>query len=511
MPGTIVTSIGLALGSVGISLGFVGTQILTAVVPLAPAAIGAGYQAIQASKLKKQLSAINDDKGIQQILKQTVPAQRLVLGTVTQGGAMFFYEAKPPYIWYGILLAGHPCGAFKGLYVNGHDVRFTPDGFATTTPYRDGANKYLEISYRSGDIDQAIDPIIARDFPNMPSTFRQRGHATLVIKAHYGFGATRQAKQDDHEAKYGPTGRFTPLVRHEGALAYDPRKPGHVLDDESTWAFTSNAILNTARFLTHGWPDTRLVDSDRLDWDRWAIAADEADRWDMGKDSRTFRRHTADGVIQSTDDPYDVIDALRTAALCHLVIDRGRIYPVMRQRRPATATIHLAMLRGPVEYVSAAKKADLVNIVNSEFIAPEREYQMVNGPVLRRSDLIALDGQPRAFTLRGSFVEGSSRIQRLQHAWLKVKRAGRGLSIGVTIEALDQTKFGIGCKVRVAFPEGTLFALYNGEYEVVGRGWDERLEHMRLTLREAVDDVKDFDPATDEQDFTLDDDTLEAA
>jgi hypothetical protein len=105
------------------------------------------------------------------------------------------------------------------------------NGLATSVPFSDGGNVYLKVSFRNGSINQAIDPIIAADFPSMPATFRQRGHATLVMRAHYGFGSGFQEQDDDHKRIYGDQGLLQPLTRFRGAKCYDPRQSGHVLDD----------------------------------------------------------------------------------------------------------------------------------------------------------------------------------------------------------------------------------------------------------------------------------------
>jgi hypothetical protein len=37
---------------------------------------------------------------------------------VTSGGALFFYKAKKPYIWMGILLAAHEVDGLDKIIVN---------------------------------------------------------------------------------------------------------------------------------------------------------------------------------------------------------------------------------------------------------------------------------------------------------------------------------------------------------------------------------------------------------
>lgn len=502
---SLAMSLILAIGP-GIS-GVAATAIVTAGTILgaaAPLALSLGASAYQLSKIKKNVAPTNDPNGLQQILKQAIPPQRLVLGRATTGGALFFYRAKKPYIWYGILLAAHEIDGFENLFINGYTVYIDEDGFATSVPFRDGDRKYIEVSFRRGTLDQAIDPIIARDFPGMPATFRQRGHATIVIKAHYGFGSGFERQYEDHKRVYGDQGALQPLVRLRGAKVPDLRRAGVAIGDPSTWVWSDNAALTTSRFLIHKWPDTQLLDPPRLEWDQWMRGADECDRWEVSKDGETFRRHTVNGIVQSTDDPWDVIENLKTAMGGHVILDRGKVYPVVRGPRGPVATLHQDMLIGGIEYTSEPRARELVNIAKPTFIAPDREYQEVAGPVLRRNDLIAQDNKPREISPRGAFVEDHRRMQRITSAQLNWARDGRTLNVGATTEALP---WGVGKVYRVHLL-GPL-ARVNGLYELVSKGWDDRLRAYRLGFVGYDPEATWFDPQ-DEQDFVIDDDVLTA-
>lgn len=491
----------------GITSGAAVTAIVTTGVILgyaAPVALALGASAYSQYQLKKALANVSDPNTLQNILKQAIPPQRLCLGTCTTGGALFFYKAKKPYIYLGILLAAHEVDGIEKIIVNGYDVFVGPDGYATSVPFADGARQYLKMSFRNGSIDQVIDPIIAADFQDMPATFRQRGHATFVIRGHYGFGGDYQAKDDDHKRVYGDQGTLQPLIRFRGAKCFDPRKPGHVPEDQSTWEWSDNAAITMARYLTHKWPDTQLCDPARLDWDKVARAADEADRWEISKDGTTFHRHTVNGVVQSTDSPFDVIENMKIAMGGHLVLDRGKIYPVVRSVREPVGTLHQAMIVGGMEYTSEPRDRELVNIIRPTFIAPDREYQEVAGPVLRRADLIAVDGKPRELSLRGALVEDHRRMQRLASAALNRARNGRTLAIGATLEAMPWNP---GDVIRTDL-QGAL-AKANGLFELVSKEWNDTLGGYRLTMVGYDPNETAFDPQ-DEMDFVLDEDTLDA-
>src|SRR5690606_42082877 len=109
------------------------------------------------------------------------------------------------------------------------------------------------------------------------------------------------------------------------------------------------------------WPDTRLLDPSRIDFDAFMLAADECDRWEVAKDGETFRRHTVNGVVQSTDDPWDVIENLKIAMGGHVILERGKVYPVIRGRREPQATLHQEMITGGLEYISEPRDRELIN------------------------------------------------------------------------------------------------------------------------------------------------------
>lgn len=458
----------------------------------------------QLKKMGRNTMPVSDPAGLQQIIKQAIPPQRLILGRATTGGALFFYRAKKPYLWYGIALAAHEVDGFENLFMNGHTVIIDNDGFATSVPFRDGDRKYIEVSFRRGTLSQPIDPIIARDFPDMPATFRQRGHATIVIKAHYGFGADFEEQYDDHKRLYGDQGSLQPMVRMRGARVPDLRQPGVVLDDPSTWVWSDNAALTTARYLIHKWPDTQLITPARLDWDRVLRAADECDRWEVSKDGSTFRRHTVNGVVQSMDDPWDIIENLKIAMGGHIILEKGKVYPVIRTLREPVATLHQNMIKGGLEYTSEPRDRELVNIIKPTFVAPDREYQEVAGPVLRREDLIAQDNKPREASVRGAFVEDHRRMQRIASAQLNWARNGRSLTIGATTEAMPW-KAGDIFRVHL---QGAL-ARVNGLYELVSKGWDDRLGGYRLSFTGYDANATTFNPEN-EQDFVIDEDVVTA-
>lgn len=443
------------------------------------------------------------DQGLRVPVRQPIPAQTLCIGTVFKAGALFFQRSDPPYIWLGYELASHRCGPLEQVFLNGIDVPLDTNGEPTSTPYYDGTTRYLKFSYRNGETDQAIDPLLDTDFPSLPSTFRQRGHATVVVKARYG------SNDNAHKDIYGSEGNFNPLFRFQGAALPDPRAPGFDPEDESTWVFgSSNASLGLVRYLVHPWPNMRLVDPSKIDWDLVAEAADIDDKWFGKKDGAVERNHTADGVIFSTDDPLEVCRKFLSSCDGILVNERGKYHVVPGAPRQPVASIHQDMLAGGFEFQSEPADADLINIVKTEFVAPDREYNVVVGPVLRDEDAVTADGRPLETTLSLPLTLGDARAQRLAKRKLFESRGGKSLSVACTVEAADRTRFKAGNVVRVDLRD---FPEVNGLYQIrrIARE-NGMVSRIHIDLVSWSNDRFPWHAPTDQQDFTLDDDVLDA-
>lgn len=485
---------------------------ITALTAITSVAIGVGLNVVAQAMTRSTLPggegvALSAD-GTKLPVKQSIPAQRLVLGRVTSSGAVFFQRDDPPFIWIGFLLDAHRSGGFEALTINGKVCQLESIGGgilgANSAPFFTGATRYIEMSYRDGRSDQAIDPIIARDFPTMPATFRQRGHATAVIKARYG------ATDNTHKDVYGSDGGFNALFRRRGALLPDPRVVGFDPADESTWTWGRGASLGLARFLIHRWPNMRYVDPARIDWDRVAAAADIDDKWIATKDGARERNHTVDGIILSTADASEAVRQLLTASDGLLVRRAGSIYCLPGAPRVPIGTITPELLAGGFERTTEQPDRNLINTVKTEALAEDRDYNTVVGPVLVRSDLVTLDGAPRDTTLSLPFTlgeNGFSRPQRLAKRKLLQSREPGGLSM---LLALPARRYAAGDIVRFDGFAEIGFPGVDGVYQVTRTARTD--DGGRVQLEAVRYDATRFawDAASEQADFVVDDDVLNA-
>lgn len=339
--------------------------------------------------------------------------------------------------------------------------------------------------------------------------FRQRGIATAVLR--YDFGAD----YDEHTALWGQTQRPNPIFLADGIAIPDPRRTGCILqydpndDDavaeaEATWTWSNNAALCQAHYLIQRYGGK--IDPRKMDWDKVAEAAD----WDDGligtKTGGFIKRGTIDGLITLNQKPSDVISPMLSANRGFVLESAGRVWVSSSKPRTPVATIHDAILSGGIEYQSAKPKRDLINRLKVRFVAPDREYQTVDGPILSRGDLQSADGEvldgvlDLPFTLDNS--GGAVRAQVLQKAFLETSRLGRRITCVVDVILLAKAADDlVGNAVNVS---SELFPLFNGVYFVEKWGFADNFGAIQLSLVEYDKSIETgFVAENDQQDFVL--------
>lgn len=439
---------------------------------------------------------VNDDRGLQTSIPKPAPEHALLLGYATLAGTPFFVrggEDNRPYLYKGMLLAAHECDGLDSVLINGTRVLINPDDYqATSVPFFDGSTAFILVSFRNGDIDQAIDPILDEDF-TLPSTYRQRGQATAVIKAHYGTGNNRDKQDDKHRELYGD-GEFEPLFRVRGAKVFDPRNATHVLAQPSTYEWTRNAALNTAHFLRWKYPDI----AGRLDWDRIARAADICDEYRYALDGTAFRQFTVDGVIRANDPVPETIEQLLSACGGRLIRRAGSYHIYPGQAETAVGTVHRGNLRGSLQYRNGLPRGQLTNKLIPEFFSPERDYSTVPGPVISDAADVVADGETRERTERYSFTERHYRAQRLAQRDYREGRLQESVLCGVDISAL-QWDAGRTVNLDLAAFNPAL----TGQWRIERKAWSDGLSGYTLELKRYSPAVNGFDAASDEQPFEV--------
>lgn len=338
--------------------------------------------------------------------------------------------------------------------------------------------------------------------------FRQRGIATAVMR--YNFGAD----QDAYTTLWGQKQRPNPIFLVEGIAVPDPRRSGCILEydpsdadavaeAEATWRWSNNAALCQAHYLIQRYGGK--IDPRRMDWDKVAEAAN----WDDGligtKAGGFIKRGMIDGLITLNQKPSDVMSSMLSANRGFILESAGRVWVSSSKPRVPVATIHDAILSGGIEYQAAKPKRDLINRLKVRFVAPDREYQTVDGPILARVDYQTADGELLDSVLDLPFTLDTGdavRPQVLQKAFLETSRLGRRITCVCDVILLAKSADDlVGNAVNFS---SDLFPLFNGIYFVEKWGFADNFGSIQLSLVEYDKSIEtDFVAADDQQDFTL--------
>jgi hypothetical protein len=166
--------------SAALALGYAASAAL-----VVGASIGLSY--LQAMLIKRPTSegAPLNDPSIRYNTRQPIPPKRIIYGEQKVGGALFFEEVKPPYLYQGLLLCDEEIDSFRRVFVGGNEIAFgalTPNTILTpiAMPGQPDYPNRLQVSLRIGTANQLMDPLLARDFPRLGRVVVPRDLGTAI-------------------------------------------------------------------------------------------------------------------------------------------------------------------------------------------------------------------------------------------------------------------------------------------------------------------------------------------
>lgn len=460
-----------ATAATGLTLGAIATEIAIAI---AQAAIGLGLSALQ-SKLFDSSSRPSSVSlvPVREVIRQSTPFERYVYGRALVGGAFSYWGKQPPYRTAQYLIAAHQCDAVEAVYINGFRCVFNSINESVTPRFRAGGVPFIEINTRLGTTDQVLDTLLASEFPDIPSTFRQRGHTTVTLKAYYGADFT------EHEEVYGSGGAFSPLFLVRGKLIYDPRIYSHDVDDATTWAWSDNWALCIADWMRSSYGGRKP--SSQIDWEAVAEAADLCDQAVGLAAGGSEKRYTMNGGFTSDESPFQVLEQmLACAGDASALWRRGQFAPHPDVIRTPVRTLTQADLISGIAVTSGKSRGELLNQVQSQFVMPTRDYKAAVTPPLQDAAALASDGQLLEAVAQRPFVAGHERAQRLDKLTLKRSRLGRRITFAIGREHLDLE---VGDQIRLEFED---FPTLDGAYDIRYARLNDTLQAIELTVDEAA-------------------------
>jgi len=447
-----------AVSSWWASIGVVGQALVG--IGIALAATGISYL-LNAGRSQQQ--AQNDNLPSVNIPERDGLLERVRLyGTSTTPGGVFFQkvsDADPSVYVYGVAISEGVCDGLEALIINGVECLLDDAGYPLTAPWRDGATTYLKASFRGGEADQSIDPIISARFPSKSSSFRQRGVCTAVVEMNFG------ADADQHSELWGAGGIPQLLFRVRGLRIYDPRDAMMDAADATTWAWSDNATLVQADWMTcsMGFGIAPTL----MDWPsiRDSATVDDATMDTLAGSERVGR---CNGRAFSSESNADVLDAM-TQQNRALVRQADGVYSIRSQMAAQlpVATMYQDQLVGDLAYQNEPDTRAAINSVTVEFAAAELFNQ--SGEVTYSdAALIAADGETYEQRVAMRYCDSPAMAQRLGYMMLEENRNGRTLRMGMDVSVLlapgkTNRQIEIGDVVRVDMRNYTTI---NGLYVV---------------------------------------------
>lgn len=461
---------------------------------LATAALSGASYALQRAAAKKASRGIPSEIN-KQVVKQALPQARVIYGRALVAGPLFFLERRGDWLYMGITLANHEIDAVEQVRMGERRVSFDSSGAATSVPYNDGATIYLYRSIRLGSDTQAIDPILAADFPELPASFRQRGRATIVLKMYQPL----TIPNDLNRLLYGNAGQPAPLFQVRGKKVYDPRDASQSSADPSTWKWSNSPSLCAADFQTmprlKGGGGTAWS---KIDMDALRKAADDDMQPVPLKNGGTEPRYTCNGVVDLDGTaPSEVIQRILTASLGHRVTSNGKYVFLSGVPRDPVWTLNDHSARGSMTAVLQPALSDVVNVVKTTFVSLDREYQLVEGPELRNAAYIAADGAEMPLSVELPFTTSHATAQRIANYLMEDSRNGKRVARSEDLAAL------LLDAADVVELETGVIAAAAGRYIVEQVSVADMPLEFQVSLKGYDPGAYLWNPATQEQDFTI--------
>ncbi|PAJ71978.1 hypothetical protein CJF42_23715 [Pseudoalteromonas sp. NBT06-2] len=246
--------------------------------------------------------------------------------------------------------------------------------------------------------------------------------------AHIGFNQAHVFLELENNREVFPDGISDCEFLIRGARVWDPRDSAQLADDETTWLWSQNAVLNTLHYVrffgAHDVPFSRLP----INW--WIAAANVADEdvefTDKNDVVATEKRYTVNGTFQFTSNPLAVLNQLEQSFAGKVFRQMGQWYiRVGAWYGQPTFTINQKDVHGNVKIKWHADLRDRANIVRATFVDPNQNYERTDAPPVISHQYQLDDNQPLEKSITLPFVRSSTTAQRLALITLEQSRLGR--------------------------------------------------------------------------------------
>jgi len=421
----ISITIASILGAVGItvSASAITAAIVTAVIG---SVVSFGISALVGAISKPKTPSISSfaaDLGSRvQISRSAVESHKIIYGRVRVSGPMVYVgstnkgSSKNAYLHMAIALAAHECAEIEAIYINDETVTLNADGFVTTAKYLHKGAPKIRIKTHLGASDQIADPLMVAEIPGWTQDHRLRGITYMYIRLEY-------------QPQTFPDGvpQFSAIVK--GKKLYDPR-------DGST-AYSVNPALCIRDYLTSPTYGRAATDAE-IDDPSFIASANNCDELVHLADGSTQKRYTCNGVVDTANQPIDILKDLCTSMAGVLPYVQGRFRCFSGYYSPPSVTIDTSWLAGDVKIQAKKPLNELFNAVKGVFADPASNWQPNDFPLVFNTTYQTQDGGSQIVRdLELPFTTDVVEAQRIAKIALEQGRQGILVTVPCNFKALQ--------------------------------------------------------------------------
>ncbi len=449
MPQVAVAAVAAAAGSAIAGTTVAGSILIGAVVN---GAIAGGLTLVSMALAPKPKGLKETGRTLN--LREPTSARRIIYGRTRVGGVVLFAESVDQdgqengqlQMFYGY--TGHEVDGFEAHFFDDTELALNDQGEVTTPKYLSNGQ------YIAAGIHPYVGSPTQRvgiGTPSWGASDRMRGIAGVHCQFNFSTSAF-------------PNGVPTVNSIVRGRRVYDPRT--------GVTAWSDNAALCIRDYLTdpvYGLGATAA----ELDEASFVAGANICDETVMKADGTAEKRYTLNGVIETDQQPVDILRSMLTACGGTLVYTGGvwRLYVAAAQT--ATVTLDEHDIIGRMRVQARRSKRDLVNRVRGLYVSPVNQYQPADFPPVVNAMYRAQDGGEDIWgDIDLPFTDSPSMAQRLAKITLEKNRQQ------ITVE----------CRCKL-----TAFRLAAGLWVKLSnkrRGWDRKLfEVTRWQLVQDMDEA----------------------
>lgn len=389
------------VAAIGTGLGFLGaTKAAAVIVTYAKAiafvstiAASVAYNSYSQKRMQKKMAAAlnNLDQGREISVRDPIAPRRIIYGQCLVGGTIVFAEVtgtSNEFLYLIVKLADHECHELGDVYFDDVVVPLDGSGNATGT-YAGYATVRKYVGLAAGQRDTTLETDSGGEWTS----------------AHLGKSVARLHVKLKHNPDLYPQGIPNIRCLVKGRKVYDFRT--------STTGYSNNPALCVADYLMDAKYGKGVAQA-RINSTAVSAAANICDENVNLNPSGTEKRYTCNGVINSDEDPNDILASLADS-MAGSIVDAGGLWTIQAgaYRTPAL-TLTDDDLAGGFSVAPRLSRQDTFNGVRGTYYSPDNQWAAADFPSIVNDTYKADDGGIRLWRDVGyRFTTSSATAQRL--------------------------------------------------------------------------------------------------